>query len=500
MLLAAAWPQAILGALARSVFFWLPGLSAYMVLAFLAYLFNFYCVFGEVLARLQDLKLRATAFIWVICLFIFPVTLQYGLAFLTETFVVSFLFIYLFSLRSWLERATLTSALGVVAMTLVVVLQRQTYFIFPIGICAVLVFQTVFGKRAWQTLLPSLIGIILALLAYGLVPKTFYQTAFIHAVADHWTSGPGLKQSLLFLSRVGQLILAIGLFLTPLGLVGVWNRRKFWGIFSTQVVFTFVIFQLPGAPLTAGVLFTGYLPRLIGSMFISSGLWGLSGARDALRGVPRLALVIGCFAALSFLLFTTFMEASDVKYVLPAAQALFLMVLLLGPIFDELAALRRRKILVVSYFAVLASVSLITNRYYLDTLEARFGVAQTLAQSGIDQRSISAGYGRDSYLMGEECLKRGEQKLLMLPESERAGVQRLRLIDPSPRQYEDDAIFRFVVKPFVVMGKHVDLTKNRSIGQSNEPRETVAYRVLGIPNALAVFENDSPRLAWCFRP
>lgn len=496
LLLAAAWPQALIGAGFKNLFPFFPALSSYMFATFLIYLLNF-SFFSWAAASQFDS--RRDGSLWVVALFLFPVTLQYGMAFLTETYVVCFLLLYFVFLKRWLTTHSLVFALTTILVTALIVLQRQTYLIFP-SASLFLILTSTDNRSRLKSVLPLFIGLLLALLVYLLVPKTFLQSAFIHAMFEKWGSYPNFAIfGAAFVFRIFQLLLAMGLFLTPLVFVRSWKISVALGLFGIQILVTIGLYALPGDLITAGVLFTDYLPRWVGAVFLSGGVWGVGIASSFICRLTRTQAAIISTHLLIFLSFTAFLDAGDLKYVLPAAMGLCFVGMQFIK-FDVLLSLGTKQYFaLIGYISIVGFVSVLTNRYYLDTLVARFQVARELEGSGVPAKLISAGYGRDSYLMGELCVQMAKEKIEAMEPELRAEQVAKHLVSTTPRQYEDETIFQYLVKPYIVMGKRMGLAKNRLVGQSDVPVKVVPYTVFGIPNALAVFENKNPRAAWCFR-
>lgn len=469
-LLALAFPQCVLGAAFAKLLPWVSSLSVYMLVAFLSYAFNLF-LFQSFVRNW-----------WVtISLFIFPVTLQYGLGYLSETFVVTLLLLYLLSVKRWIVERRMDGAIGIIVFSMLIMAQRQTLMVVPLAVIFYLC-----TIRTIRSAAVPLVGLAASCIVYLLLPKTYIQSHFFPSLFAYWSRDPDFAINVL--SRFIQFSYAGGLFVLPVAICYRWSKPTLslaFGLFAAGVA----LFTLtPIDPLSAGVLFTNYFPRVIGAAFLGIGAFSFVPVLVQLRQIPLVASLSLLFPWVILCLFIAFTNSGDIKYVLPAVLAL--------AVFLKYNFEKRK---FIAYLGVVGIISLFANRYYLDTVEARWTVAAKIERESIDRRLISAGYGRDYYVLGESCLEKIINQIKLAPNEESARVAKQHLFDTIPRYYEDGAVFRYVVKPGKIMGKSVPLKRNVLTGQNSLPAWSYEYRVFGISNSLSIFENSQPVLPWCDR-
>ena len=145
--------------------------------------------------------------------------------------------------------------------------------------------------------------------------------------------------------------------------------------------------------------------------------------------------------------------------------------------------------------------SLLTNLYNLNTNQTRWETASALEAQGISSQEISAGYGRDSYTLGLDCANRAIEKLR--DESKTGQIDFARFFETiyvyNTRIYELGWQPRELIKPAMFFGRKLALNQHTSELQQQAPRRLIPYSVLGIPQALAVYESDKPVASWCFQ-
>lgn len=429
--------------------------------------------------------------------FSFPLWVQYGTIFHYEIYAI-FLLVLLMGLTGC-DRPLRSTRLHLVLLFLLSFLlgtQLQNMAAFPFfwGLGLIIGSEE---RKSWGFALIG--GSVAAVLAFALMPKTPYQAAYTYWMTKTWID-MGASIPFQFLGRLLRMISAFGLFLLPL--VHYKKRSVIEWIVGASlhaVIFAVIYFADLGI-FSAGILFTDYYPPIVSTFLNSLGIWGFWGLyplfRRRIQTTDPLP-ILGSLVALAVIaVFCTYRFAVDLRYVM--SWSLVVLFHFRGQLKNPIGVLGKT----VLYIVPTLSVSIFLNLYLLNTTDARWQVAAELEKQGAAKKEIAAGYGWSSFMISNDCMVRILEKLR--PES-REDIYKdeeffRRFINLYGRNYEDEWVPRFIIKPSRVFGYQLNLNRWRLPGQENEPIRLVDYSVLGIPSQLAVFENQEPKPAWCDKP
>jgi hypothetical protein len=291
-----------------------------------------------------------------------------------------------------------------------------------------------------------------------------------------------------------KMVCGMGLFVLPLLDLSALKPKHVGVIALVQMMVLGVFYQSGTTPIGAGVLFMDSMPRTVDLGFVSFGVWGLWVVVQAWsrREESGIALEGTLLAALVLLAFNSFRMVNDIRYMMIVSVPL-----LFGIKSSGSKVLGYKSWVVATLFAA----AVVTNLYNLNTNEMRWKTAAELEASGVPPREISAGFGRDLFMFGFDCSSNVVEKLKR--ESKDGNIDFRHSPDITSwynaRIYEAGWQPRELIKPAIFFGKHLSLNQHTSELQQQAPKKIVPYTVLGIPQALAVYESDTPQLAWCFR-
>ena len=347
-------------------------------------------------------------------------------------------------------------------------------------------------RRQWKLGVGLMASAVAGAGLFLLVGKLPFQDAYAYWLVQEWIE-KGSRTPVVFGTLLVEHFLALGLFLIPtLKFEDVRKRSGVIGVvIQVCVIGLFKITETP--PLAAGVLFLDYLPAWVGWVFLSMGTWGLFGLWELIRRHRHQEWPT--FAALGMILiFTVFRLAADIRYIMTCAVPILILLVKNEPRGRRLGDLP-------AYGLAVLFASVFFNLYNLNTSAARWDLARSLEAKGIDPTQISAGFGRDAFVMEDSCIRAAIAKLetTEAPPVIKTEAFRNRIIHQWGRSYSDGWVPRFVIKPSRAFGRDLNLKKNRVVGQEQEPIDRINYSVLGLSNQLAVFENANPQPAWCFR-
>ena len=478
--LSSQWVQFSLATVALKLFSFLPSLAVLNFMTWVAFL-------GVVL-----LACRGTSWNWrvIASFFLVPLWAQYGASFLYEVYdalLVAGLILLLESTSTKIGSKLKTFSIFSIACLLP--LQQQTLAAFPFGWGMASLLQ---GRRKPENF-ALLVGTFFGLLIYSLIPRGSMQANFFLALLTVWKS---VNIPLFAVTYPVKLVCGMGLFLLPLLDLGMLKRRHLIITLVAQTA-VFGLLLLSGtAPIAAGVLFMDYMPRSIDLAFVSFGVWGLWVVvqywKQDRQKESNLPLSGTLLAALAILAFNTFRMVNDVRYMMIIAIPM-----LFGLKAHSSKILGGKTWIVASLFVA----TVITNLYNLNTNQARWETAASLEAAGVPTQEISAGYGRDSFTLGFDCGTRVLEKLAK--ESGTGAIPFNRFYETiyayNTRIYELGWQPRDVIKPAIFFGRRLSLIQHTSELQQQAPKQMIPYTVLGIPQALALFESDKPQVGWCFQ-
>ncbi|MGE3974926.1 MAG: hypothetical protein AB7F59_10405 [Bdellovibrionales bacterium] len=473
---AGTWTQSLLGA---SLVGLLPQVSPLALLTFLTWSL-FWILIVSVWRRT-----RFSIFL-IASYFLFPVWVQYGASFLTDVYTAC-LIALLWVLTEQVLSSSRQNFFKYFVMILGIVLtgiQYQSFLALPFGWGLALL---VAGKK--RVGLTLVVGSLIGLAVYRFFPPSILQSEGIAWLIHHFTQDLSfqiMKASFTFL----QLLLSIGLFLLPFVPWTSQTLKAARVLLPLHLFLLVLLLKVSPEILAVGVLFTGYLPPVVGAAIVSAGVWGLYPVWQLMRAYSfsQFALLYGTlFGVFVLSAFNAFRGVQDVRYSI---------VLSLPFVFCFARAARPSSLLGEKWFYLcpVLFVSLLTNLYNLETTSARWKLAESLEQEGISPYNISAGYGRDIFVFEPACIEKALQK---------AGADRglllERIMAQFPRVYEDGAKPQFLIKPKKVFGKEITLQKNLREGQDLPPVRVHSYSVFGLPNEVAVIDTGTNVPPWCLQ-
>ncbi|MGK5082442.1 hypothetical protein WDW37_03975 [Bdellovibrionota bacterium FG-1] len=464
--MAAALPQSVLGGLAIRAF---PFFKPLVVLNSLTWLLN--------LAVMCVLQAATGASALLICgLFSIPFWTQYSASFLYDLYAVLLLSLLLWTLQKQARLATI----AVACLSFLLFLQLQSLLVVSLLLSA-----AYFYSKKYRQGLALLLGVIIGVEVFSSIPHGLYQQA-----APYFLFHPSRSWKVMAYCFL-QLLVGLGFFLLPATQgFSQWPVRLGILVGALQLAFIGFLLFVQAPVLAAGVFFSDYLPKILALSITSLGVLGWAGAvslRPTRWSPQQIALAA---AALIIVVLNAYRGANDIRYMM-------LLVPLILIIFREKLSQRplatsNRIIFALSFF-----LSIVLNRYSLDTTEARWHLAALLESQGTPQKQISAGYGRDLFMFEEECTMAAYQKIGRPPLDSPVFFERV--FSKIPRVYADEWIPQFVIKPYIAFGKTLALKVNRAQGQEGTASVVYPYSSLGVKHALAAFENKDFRNAWCFR-
>jgi hypothetical protein len=436
------------------------------------------------------LAFRGTKWNWrvVSSFFLMPHWPQYGASFLYEVYNAALLIGLILVLESKPSKFGPKLRLGFLfVLSALLPLQQQSLAVFPFFWGSV----SFLKRRDKVESLVLMVGPLFGLAIYALIPKGAMQAGFFIAQVSSWKSVNFVPFAVGYMLK---LTCGMGLFVLPLLDLSALKRKHLAGLAGLQLLILAFFWTAGTAPIGAGVLFMDYMPRMVDLGFVSFGVWGLWVVAQAWkrRQESEVPLEGTLLAALVLLAFNIFRTVNDIRYMLILSIPMLFTLKSSGN-----KALGSKRWVVVSLFAV----AVVTNLYNLNTNEKRWETAAELEASGISPREISAGFGRDIFTLGFDCASNVVEKLKK--ESKGGSIDFHRSSDISSwfnaRPYELGWQPRELIKPAVFFGMQLSLRQHTSELQQQAPKRLIPYTVLGIPQALAVYESDQPRTAWCFQ-
>jgi hypothetical protein len=481
---ATVFPQIALGAALLKLVPFLPAIS---VLNFLTWV----CFGLLIYISNRIMKLDS---IFALSFFSFPIWFQCGSMFVYEVYGC-LLLVSLLALATNPLKSRWSQNLCVLVISYLSGVQIQSFAAFPFFWGA----AWILGKDRDRRISGAsmVVGSLAALFSFMGVEKTAFQQGYLFWMLQYWSEQSPFNILKIAGLQTLQMLLGAGLFLVPLLQV---RRVVSWAgglALAFQVGFVLLLSLNGSTALSTGVLFTSYMPPLIGIGLISFGIWGWLGFWDSYRGSPKNGFPLWSTAlALGALLgFGIFRWATDIRFFVVWSIVL----LFYCSCSSKNAGFRLGYSRI--YLALVLAVSLLANRYSLDTTSARWEAAREYENLGIPRSQISAGLGYNAFHREHNCIKLAKAKLAKKYTGpiwkEPEFFQRI--INTYARSNEDEWLPRYVIKPSQMLGKRFDLKLNRSPGQDTEPVRRIPYTTFFLPNELSVFENQEIREAWCFR-
>ncbi len=462
---AGVWPQALLGSLfLKFPFSPIPTLNILTWILFA----------GLILVMIRRYSQPAL----ILAFFAFPMWVQYGISYLPDIYLAVLVYFTFLWFKKSNAQAWLIFPLSVALLT-----QYQTTAAFILFWSVVLIWQK--DKKGWLGL--GALGA--ALFVYALLPKSELQQFGLQIYLGRFDSLSIAMLGEMFLKAL-QLLVGIGVLLLPTFSLS--SRPRTWVVgLATQFILLFIFYKFSDDIISAGVLFTNYLPKVLGAFFVTLGVWGWLGFFQSRAW--RAPLALGALAAsLAIALFDAFRTVQDLRYVFPMALIWFLVWL------DEEDF--SFKPVGQSWFWVVpvTALAVFVNLYNLETTQTRWQAAQNLIDSGVSDHDISAGYGWDLLTYEPTCTESALQKYRAAAPADQGNILRSRILLKVPRAFEDEASPQYLIKPHSIFGKTLTLNRNLRQGQSNTPEQIMEYSVLGLKSSVAIINTGASKPAWCF--
>jgi len=474
---AGVWPQVLSSAFVLQLF---PQMSSLVVLNMFTWSLFL------LLILLVSTKLSGDLFFWL-SFFFFPVWVQYGASFLTDIYTA--ILFWLLMLNVFKEKSSLYSNIVIYFLTVFLILQYQVFFFFPFSWGLFDFFKNKKNIKIWSQAL----GSVTALVILNVLPKSDLQSyglsLYFERVFLHHPFYELFQTSLLAV----QLTLGLGLFLLPIVYLD-FIKKFFLKILLGQLILATFLYFFARDIIASGVLFTNYLPRAIGILFLSFGVWPLYQVYNDLKG--KFSSAVPSFAGILLVIFfNAFRQVQDIRY------SMILSLPILWLVYAKRGSFQKSIGTHFLYTSLVIFVSLFVNTYNLETAQVRWDLANALENHGYGSYEISAGYGRDLFALEPECTRMAIDKIATsgLSENKMKELFRERILLKVPRVYEDEGLPRFLIKPSQFMGRKIHLTQNRREGQDQKPIFKKSYKVFGLVNAVSVIATGDFQEPWCLK-